>query len=91
MRGRVNFLGLVLLPMVLLLATAQAHHDDDRPHTLHTDSWVCVSQTVYEKAAAGQQAGQAFRSYGRSCVTRKARICASTWTTKFLKTCWLLG
>ena len=58
MRSRVNCIGIVLLPMVLLLATAQAHHNDDRPHTLHTDSWVCVSQTVYEKAAAGQQAGQ---------------------------------
>ena len=58
MRGRVIRLGLVMLPIVLLVATAQAHHDDDRPHTLLSDSWVCVSQGVYEKAAAGQRAGQ---------------------------------
>lgn len=58
MRGRVIRLGLVMLPIVLLVATAQAHHDDDRPHTLLSDSWVCVSQGVYEQAAAGQRAGQ---------------------------------
>ena len=58
MRGRVIRLGLVMLPIVLLVATAQAHHDDDRPHTLLSDSWVCVSQGVYEKAAAGKLAGQ---------------------------------
>lgn len=58
MRGRVIRLGLVMLPIVVLVATAQAHHDDDRPHTLLSDSWVCVSQGVYEKAAAGKLAGQ---------------------------------
>ena len=58
MRGRVIRLGLVMLPIVLLLTTAQAHHDDDRPHTLLSDSWVCVDQGVYEKAAAGKRDGQ---------------------------------
>ena len=58
MRYRVTGLGAVLLLVFLLLGTAQGHHDDDRPHTLLSDSWVCVSQAVYEQAAAGQNAGQ---------------------------------
>lgn len=58
MRGRVNCLGLVTLLIVLLLGTAQGHHDDDRPHTLLTGSWVCVSQEVYGQAAAGKRAGK---------------------------------
>ena len=58
MRGRVNCLGLVTLLIVLLLGTAHGHHDDDRPHTLLTGSWVCVSQDVYGKAAAGKRAGK---------------------------------
>lgn len=58
MRRHVNWLWFVLLPIALLLPTAQAHHDDDRPHTLHSDTWVCASQTAYEQAAAGQRAGQ---------------------------------
>lgn len=58
MRGRVNYLGLVTLLIVLLLGTAQGHHDDDRPHTLLTGSWVCVSQEVYGQAAAGKRAGK---------------------------------
>lgn len=58
MRGRVNRLGLVMLLIVLLLGTAQGHHDDDRPHTLLRGSWVCVSQAAYGQAAAGQRAGK---------------------------------
>ncbi len=57
MRGRVN-LGLVMLLIVLLLGTAQGHHDDDRPHTLLRGSWVCVSQAAYGQAAAGQRVGK---------------------------------
>ena len=58
MRARTSWLGLVLLPVVLLVAAAQGHHDDDRPHTLLSNSWVCVSQGAYEQAAAGQSAGK---------------------------------
>ena len=58
MKGRMNCIGLAVLLAVSLLATAQAHHDDDRPHTLHSNSWVCVSQGMYEQAAAGKRAGQ---------------------------------
>ena len=58
MRGRVNRLGLVMPLIVLLLGTAQSHHDDDRPHTLLRGSWVCVSQAAYGQAAAGQRAGK---------------------------------
>lgn len=58
MRGRVNRLGLVMLLIVLLLGTAQGHHDDDRPHTLFEGSWVCVSQEAYGQAAAGKRAGK---------------------------------
>ena len=58
MRGRVNRLGLVMLLIVLLLGTAQGHHDDDRPHTLLRGSWVCVSQEVYGQAVAGKRAGR---------------------------------
>lgn len=58
MRGRVNRLGLVMLLIGVLLGTAQGHHDDDRPHTLHRDSWVCASQAAYGQAAVGQRAGK---------------------------------
>lgn len=57
MRYRVIGLSAVLLLVFLLMGTAQGHHDDDRPHTLLSDSWVCVSQAAYELAAAGQNAG----------------------------------
>ena len=57
MRYRVIGLGIVSLLVLLLVGTAQAHHDDDRPHTLLSNSWVCVSQTAYERAAAGKNAG----------------------------------
>ena len=58
MRGRVYRLGLVMLLIVLPLGNAQAHHDDDRPHTLLSDSWVCVSQAAYGQAATGKSAGK---------------------------------
>ena len=58
MVGHVNIASLATLLIVLLLGTAQGHHDDDRPHTLLTGSWVCVSQEVYGQAAAGKRAGK---------------------------------
>lgn len=58
MRGRVNRFGFVMLLIVLLLGTAQGHHDDDRPHTLLRGSWVCVSQAAYGQTAAGQRDGK---------------------------------
>ena len=58
MVGHVNIASLATLLIVLLLGTAQGHHDDDRPHTLLTSSWVCVSQEVYGQAAAGKRAGK---------------------------------
>ena len=50
--------GPVLLLVFLLAGTAQGHHDDDRPHTLLSGSWVCASQEVYGQAAAGKRAGR---------------------------------
>ena len=58
MRVGVSCLALVMLLVVLPLGNALAHHDDDRPHTLLSDSWVCVSQSVYGQAATGKSAGK---------------------------------
>lgn len=58
MVGRVNIASLAMLLVVLLVGSAQGHHDDDRPHTLLRGSWVCVSQAAYGQAAAGQRAGK---------------------------------
>ena len=55
---RMNIVSLATLLIVLLLGTAQGHHDDDRPHTLLSGSWVCVSQAAYGQAATGKSAGK---------------------------------
>ena len=57
MLGRVKIASLATLLIILLVGGVQAHHDDDRPHTLLSGSWVCVSQAAYGQAAAGQGAG----------------------------------
>ena len=57
MRCRVFGLGSVLL-LLLFAGSAYGHHDDDRPHTLLSNTWVCVDRAVYQQAAEGQRAGK---------------------------------
>ena len=58
MVGRAYIASLAMLLIIVLVGSAQGHHEDDRPHTLIGGSWVCVSQEAYGQAAAGQRAGK---------------------------------